>query len=70
MLQLIQEFPQCRSLLLETTPTGPLMANDVKQCFTTLFSEEGSNSRVHEEVMYGHFIRYLREIEGKSVVVK
>ena len=29
------------------------------------FDDEGTNSRRQEELFYGHFIRYLREVEGK-----
>ena len=69
-LQLVKEFAQCKSFLHNPNPAGPLTANATIAEFTIDFSETGTNARRNEEIMMAHFVRYLREVEGNTILLK
>ena len=61
----MRTFPQCIELLYSAGNKAKLTAAELLDDLDVKFDEEGTNSRRQEELVYGHFIRYLREVEGK-----
>ena len=53
--------------LLRPGPSQPLTVKNVTNLLKPEFSEEGSNSRTFENVVYAKFMKYLREAASKSI---
>jgi hypothetical protein len=49
-------------------PKATLTATRFLKLFTVSFSEEGMSRRVKEDKSYQAFVRYVREVYGKSNV--
>ncbi|XP_063959776.1 uncharacterized protein LOC135155090 [Lytechinus pictus] len=64
ILELIRKFPKCRELLEFSEEPRVLESQELVDSFVPNFSEEGSNVRQQEEIVYGHFIRFIREVEA------
>ena len=60
----MKTFPQCKELLHGGEDTK-LTAAALLSSFEVKFAEPGSNRRRQEEAVFSHFVRYVREVEGK-----
>ncbi|XP_022094959.1 uncharacterized protein LOC110981598 [Acanthaster planci] len=65
VLSLMRTFPQCIRLLHNNVPPPALTSKTIISSFEAIFSESGTGIRGKEEMMMGHFVKYVREVEGK-----